>query len=145
MSNEPKGPKGLKINNDKSTVAAPASSTAAAFKAVAEEAAGRLTEYKKRSWDLGVKFKGIMESSILPENKNALIKDLESETLMQLSQLASDINADDSQPEGAGSIALAQLIMKMMILHKDIVNQQKFRIEQLEKKVLELQIKHGES
>jgi hypothetical protein len=131
-------PKGLKITNEKSTVAAPLRHNTEAFQQAASEAADRLAEYKKRSWDLGVKFKGLMESSILPENKSALIKDLESETLSQLSQLANDINTDDGQPEGAGSVALSQLIMKMLLLQKDMCSQQKYKIEKLEKLVDEL-------
>jgi hypothetical protein len=131
-------PKGLKITTEKSTVAAPLRHNTEAFQQAASEAADRLADYKKRSWDLGVKFKGLMESSILPENKSALIKDLESETLSQLSQLANDINTDDGQPEGAGSVALSQLIMKMLLLQKDMCSQQKYKIEKLEKLVDEL-------
>ncbi len=136
MSNDRKPSKGLKINNEKSTVATPVNATTDTFKKEAAEAAGRLDEYKKRSWDLGIKFKGIMESSVLVENKSILIKDLESETLVQLAQLANDINNDESQPEGTGSIALCQLIMKMLLLQKDMCSLQKFRIEQLEKQAI---------
>lgn len=130
-----KGSKGLKITNEKSTVAAPVHHDTAAFQQAASEAADRLTEYKKRSWDLGIKFKGLMESSVLPENKTTLLKDLEVETLGQLSQLANDINNDDTQPEGTGSVALSQLIMKMLLLQKDICSKQRFQIEKLEKTV----------
>lgn len=125
--------KGLKINNDKSTVSTPKGTPSMEeFKQLATAAADRLEGYKKRSWDLGVKFKGLMESSILPENKSIILKDLESETLGQLSQLATDINTDSGQPEGAGSVAVCQLIMKMMIIDKDRLNQTRFKAEQTE-------------
>ncbi len=140
MPKDPKGPKGLKITNEKSTVAAPVNNNpgAEAFQQAASEAANRLTEYKKRSWDLGVKFKGLMESSILPENKSALLKDLEAEVLGQLSQLANDINNDDTQPEGTGSVALAQLMMKMMLLQRDLCSKQRYKIEKLDRLVDDL-------
>lgn len=141
MSKDPKSPKGLKLTNEKSTVSAPTNPGTEAFKAAAEEAASRLDEYKKRSWDLGVKFKGLMESSVLPENKSALLKDLESETLVQLAQLANDLNNDEAQPEGTGSVALAQLIMKMLLFQKDTCSLQRFKIEKLEKNVSGLESK----
>lgn len=130
--------KGLKITNEKSTVAVPSIPNTEAFKQEAVEAANRLTDYKARSWDLGVKFKGLMESSVLPENKTTLIKDLENEVLNQLALLANDINNDESQPEGTGSVALNQLIMKMLLLQKDICSKQRFQIEKLEKTVINL-------
>ena len=128
--------KGLKLNNEKSTVIPPVKAMASeAFNKAADEAAERLTGYKQRSWDTGVKFKSIMESSVLPENKSILIKEMEAETLQQLSQLALDINADDINPDGMGGVALCQLIMKMMITQKDQISVLRYRVEELEKKL----------
>jgi hypothetical protein len=127
--------KGLKINNQNSTVAVPETKARnEIFEKAAEEAAQRLEGYKKKSWDLGLKFKGIIDSFIIPENKTPLLKDLENETLQELSQLANEINNDEIQQEGMGSVALCQLIMKMMIHQKDQVNILRYRLEELEKK-----------
>lgn len=127
--------KGVKLNNDSSSVVGPPSSAAAeAFQKAADEAAERLANYKKRSWDLGVKLKGLMESSVLPENKTNLLKDLESETLQELSKLATEINSDGVQPEGMGGVALCQLILKMLLLQRDKTNILSFRLEELIKK-----------
>lgn len=133
--------KGLKITNEKSSVAPPTESKSAVFEKKATDASERFSEYKKRSSDLGAKFKSIMESSILPENKSSVFKDFESETLSKLIHLANDINVDEAQPEGTGSIALSQLIMKMMILQKDQNNLLKFKIEKLENEIRDLKIK----
>lgn len=130
-------PKGLKLNNQKSNIAPPTNSNLEAFNQAADEAAERLSTYKKRSWDLGVKFKSLMETTILPENKTSLIKDLENEVLQQLSQLATEINIDTIQPEGSGGVALCQLIMKMLLLQKDTTSKLLFRITSLEKIVAE--------
>jgi len=128
--------KGLKINNAKSSIQAQDTEVSSeAFQKAADEAAGRISEYKERAWDLGVKFKSVMESTIIPENKTMLNKDFESETLQKLAVLASDINTDETQLEGSGSVALCQLIMKMMILQKDQISMLRYQIEVMSKKI----------
>ncbi len=127
--------KGLKINNTTSNVKAPPVVDSKALEEAAAEVAKKLEEYKSRSWDLGIKFKSILESSVLVENKSILIKDFENEVTQSLCQLASDINTDETQLEGSGSVALCQLMMKMMIYQKDIINQLKYKVEVLEKKI----------
>ena len=125
--------KGIKLTNEKSTVQQVVPLNTEDFEQSATEAVSRMTEYKKRAWDLGVRFKGLMENSVLSENKSLLVKDLEAEILAQLSTLAIEINNDDAQPEGMGSVALSQLLMKMILLQKDAISMLRFRIEQLEK------------
>lgn len=129
------GGKGLKINNAKSSVAPAPQVLDAAFQKAADEAAERIAGYKERAWDLGVKLKSLMESTILPENKTPLNKDFESEVLQKLSALATDINADETQPESSGSVALAQLIMKMMLVQKDQISMLRYQVETLNKKL----------
>lgn len=128
--------KGVKLNNENSSVAVPqGAAISEAFQKNADEAMERLQDYKKRSWDNGIKFKSLMESKVLPENKTTILKDLENETLQDLAKLASDINSDIDQPDGMGSVALCQLMMKMLLLQKDNANILQFRIEELEKKL----------
>lgn len=124
---------GLKISNEKSTVTAPPSAAISEASQNADEAMARMKEYKERAWNLGAKLKSLMESKVLPENKTAVLKGLESETLQELSQLATDINVDEDQLEGSGSVALSQLILKMMLIQKDQINALAYHIDQLEK------------
>ncbi len=125
-------PKGLKINNNNSQIPSPGPNKAAALDAAANDTMSRLEEYKKRSWDLGTKFKSLIEDKFLPENKSPIAKDLEKEILDGLSSLATDINNDPSQLEGMGSVAMCQLIMKMMLIQRDTINSLLFRINKLE-------------
>lgn len=135
--------KGLKINNKKSNISVPAPSKEEALEKAAAETVSKMNEYKKRSWDLGAKFKSIMENDVLLENKTILLKNLESDILTQLSQLATEINNDVSIPEDSvGSVALIQLIMKMLIFQKDKINQLKFQIEKLENNLKKINSKN---
>lgn len=126
--------KGLKINNANSSIPAPPPDPAAQLDQVANAAVSRLNEYKARSLELGMKFKALMEDQVLSENKSPLVKDLEQEILIKLTALASDINSDDTQPEGAGGVALCQLLMKMLLWQRDKINQLSYRLSLVEKK-----------
>ena len=128
--------KGIKLNNNKSTVPPPPSTLPAEeFQKAADAAAERIFNYKERAGILGLKLKSLIESNILPENKTLVLKDFEKEVLENLIRLANDLNNDETQQEGAGSIALSQLIMKMMLLQRDHINKLQFKIENLEKLV----------
>lgn len=131
--------RGLKIDNKNSKVPDPPANRLEFLDKAAKEAAARLDDYKKRSWDLGLKFKAMIEDRVLSENRSPLSRDLEQEVLNKLSALASEINADEVQPEGTGGVALSQLLMKMMLLQRDTINNQGFKIDQLEKKLKELE------
>lgn len=131
--------KGLKINNAGSSIKTPEQiNHSEAFKQAANEAAKRLEGFKNRSFELGLKFKNLLESNVLPENKTTILKDLEGEVLSQLSQLANEINNDEAQPEGTGSVALCQLMMKMMLIQRDNINSLKFQVEELKKEITSL-------
>jgi hypothetical protein len=127
--------RGLKLDNKNSQIQAPPPNRAQALDKDANEAVSKLEEYKKRSWDLGVKFKALIEDRFLPENKSPISKNLEKEVLDGLSALATVINCDDMQPEGMGGTALSQLIMKMLLVQRDTINLLMFRVEKLEKEL----------
>lgn len=120
--------KGLKINNQASLIQ-PKIDTTAEFNAKANEAFSKYEEYKQRTLDLSTKFKAMMEDKVLFENKSILSKDMEKEIIEKLVQLSSDMNADENQPEGIGSVALSVLLMKMMLLQRDTINQLAFKLE----------------
>jgi hypothetical protein len=126
--------KGLKIDNKASTIPPVPKDTSQAFDRAANEATSRLTDYKNRSWELGTKFKSIIEDRMLSDNRSVLTKDFEQEIINKLSALATEINSDTTQPESMGSTALCVLLMKMLLLQRDRINVQAYKIEQLEKK-----------
>lgn len=138
--------KGVKIDNQNSSIPQPKPDTAALFDNNAILANSKYEEYKQRTWELSLKFKSMIEDRTLPENKSILVKGIESETLTKLVSLASDMNEDDNQPEAIGSVALSMLLMKMLLLQRDTINILMFNIDKLERSnsKLEKMIKSNE-
>lgn len=126
-------PKGLKVNNQNSSIQQPKPNTSAAFSEQADKVFNKIEEYKQRSFDLGSKFKAILADKRLAVNKTQINKDIEMETLSNLAGLANEINMDENQPEGAGGVALAMLIMKMLLIQRDAINEIDYSLERLEK------------
>lgn len=138
MSSNEQGPirkKGLKIDNQNSSVPPPKPNTAAIFDEKAKEVYQKYEEYKQRTWDLSIKFKSMIEDKMLTDNRSVLSRGIESETLNKLVALASEMNEDDNQPEGIGSTALAMLLMKMMLIQRDTINSLLFKVDKLEKNI----------
>lgn len=132
--------KGLKITNEKSSVKPPPPDPVAAFNEQARQAHSKYEEYKQRTWELGSKFKAMVEDKILNVNKSVLSKGIETETLNKLVALASEMNEDDNQPESIGSTALAHLVMKMMLVQRDTINGLLFRLDKLEQANAKLEV-----
>lgn len=124
--------KGVKLSNKNSTIPQPQNNRES-FEEAATKAFSTYEDYKQRTWDLSLKFKSFIEDKSLPSNKSILSKDLEKEVLDNLVKLASEMNADENQPEGIGSIAMGMLMMKMMLLQRDTINSLSHKLEKLEK------------
>jgi hypothetical protein len=135
--NRPKKRKGLNIGNETSSIPAPKPNLAAALDEKAKSAVERLDDFKSRSYELGSRFKGLMEDKTLGVNKTQIQRELEAEVLSKLVALSHDINNDEMQPEGAGSTALCQLIMKMMLVQRDTMNNLAYQVEKLQKTLAE--------
>jgi|ERR1019366_2748170 hypothetical protein len=128
--------KGLKINNNASSIPIPKASNAAAFEEKAKESFESQEAYKNRMQELVPRFRSMIEDKILPQNKSLISKDLEQEVLNKLITVASEMNEDEAQPEAIGAVSLSMLLMKMLLLQRDIINNLSFKVERLEKNVL---------
>ena len=126
---------GLKIDNSKSSVEPPKTPTSEVFEQKANEALKRIEGYKKRFWELSGQFKAMITDRVLVDNKSPIAKNIEGEVLNNLVQVASEMNADATQPEGFGSITLDMLLMKMLLLQRDTINAMAYKISELEKTV----------
>lgn len=122
---------GLKINNAQSEVKSSAVPDKDSFDEKATNAYNRIQSYKERVWDLSGKFKTLIEDKTLAANKTTIIKDLEKEIIDKLVALASEMEADETQPVGLGSIALSVLLMKMLLLQRDRINNFEFEISKI--------------
>lgn len=130
--------RGVKLNNKNSSIPPPVTNQAAAFSEKATMVFNKFEEFKKRTWELSSKFKAFVEDKILPENKSSITKDLEMEVLNNLVSLANEMNADEHQPEGIGGVALCMLLMKCILIQRDTVNLLYYKIDKLEKQVVEI-------
>jgi hypothetical protein len=135
--NRPKKRKGLKIGNETSSVPAPKQDNTAAFETKAKAAFEKIEDFKSRSYELGSRFRALVEDKTLGINKTQIQKELEAEVLSKLVLLSHDINNDEVQVEGAGSTALCQLIMKMMLVQRDVINNLAYSVEKLAKQLAE--------
>ena len=72
-----------------------------------------------------------MEDKVLPDNKTSINLDIEREIIDSLASLYTEINQDDSQPEGIGSLAMATLGIKTLLSQRDKINKLSYEINVL--------------
>lgn len=101
----------------------------------ADEKYSKIEEYKQQIWDLSIKYKSFIENKTLPENRGPIASNLEKEVLDKLAQLASEMNEDSTQIQGVGSTALCMLLMKCMLIQRDIISSLSFKVEKLEQNI----------
>ena len=120
---QPKRKIGLKLNNDKSSVQLPDRiAHANNLDEQANDALNKRTEYNERAMELSVKFKSFVQDKTLKANKTPILEGIEQETINKLVELATEMNQDEYQPEGIGSNALCLILMKFMLVQRDIIN-----------------------
>jgi hypothetical protein len=135
---------GLKINNDRSSIATPpAQSAQEALDAKAGKVMEKIDEFKIRTLELATKYKTLFDSKVLAPNKTQLIKDAEREIITNLVKLALEMEADDFQPIGQGSTSLLSLTMNIMLMMRDRMNELEFRIERAEKELAKTNANNG--
>jgi hypothetical protein len=142
---EPKHRRGVKINNDSSTVPKPPPDTSAEFQERATKVFGKFEEYKNRGWELGRQFKALIEDTILASNKTIIAKDLEQEVMNKWVTLAQEMDNDNDQPQGIGGIVLCSLLMRMVLTQRDKINTLSYRLESAEKRIAALAAKVNET
>lgn len=136
FDNDPKDrkpKKGLNISNKASGVQQPKLANLAAFDEKATEIFEQQENYKSLIWDLSTKYKSFINDKTVPENKSLISKDIEKEVLDKLIGLASEMNEDINQPDGHGNVVLNMLLMKCMLIQRDMINSLSFKVDNLEK------------
>jgi|SRR5271166_666463 len=133
MTDQRQPKKGLKINNQASSIQKPAPKTPENFEKQAIDAFEKGEDYKARFWDLSVRLKATFEDKTLLENKTAISKDFEKELATKLVLLASEVDDDDNQPNCEGTRSMAMLLLKYMLIQRDNMNALAYKVEKLEK------------
>lgn len=97
--------------------------------------------YKERTNDLAIKFKKIIESKVLPENKNIFILEQEKQILAEIASLASEIDNDENEQIGIGSLSWVVQLLKTSLYQRDRINKLEYSNLLLNKKFEELNSK----
>lgn len=98
-------------------------------------------EYLQRGFELSTKFSSLIDNKTLQENKGPLQSDLEKEVISKLLEYAIEMNTDEDQREGMGSIALATLLIKILLRFRDRLNNLEYKLEQQSKYIQSLEDK----
>jgi vacuolar-type H+-ATPase subunit H len=110
------------------------------FEQAAKEANETLNSYKERAAKLAADFKRVMDDHTLAENKNILASGVERELIAGLAQLAIDVNNDQHEQEGMGSVSMSVMLLNHLLTTRDRLNHLEYRLEQQEKKLRALDI-----
>lgn len=93
------------------------------------------SQYKERTADLAIKFSKTVADKTLQQNKNLFQTELENDLLRNMVKLAQEINSDDSEREGEGSLSWITLLLKTCFNQRDKINKLEYNLTQLNKKI----------
>jgi hypothetical protein len=79
------------------------------------------------------KFVFFLKDKTLEENKTIFQKSSEKDVLIELLQSAMDLNQDENEQPGTGTLTLASTLIKVCLHQKDRINSLEYRLENLEK------------
>jgi len=98
----------------------------------------RLT-YKEIAAELSLQFKKAMVDKTLPENKNVFQIEAEQEMLSKMVKLAVDVNNDENEDEGMGSLMWVILLLKTNLNLRNQINLLEYELSQQKKSVNKLE------
>ena len=84
-------------------------------------------------------FKKILDDKTLLQNKNIFSLDLEKEIISNLARLAIDMNTDENEIEGMGSVSIITLLLRTSIIQRDRINSLEYKSTLLENRIKELE------
>jgi hypothetical protein len=99
------------------------------------ETQDRLSGYNKRAASLFLQFSKTMEDKTLTQHKNIFNRETENELLKEIIKLSQEMNNDQNESEGAGSIASIILLFKTCISQRDKYNDLAYNVAVLQKKL----------
>jgi hypothetical protein len=132
---------GLKISNEKSILNEISKKPSKEeFEKKAAEVNQQLNSYSERAIDLAMQFKKALEDKTLPQNKTPFALDAERELLSKLTQLGQDMNNDEHEKEGQGSLGLVMLLFRTVLIQRDKINALEYGLNKLEQEVKRLSL-----
>ncbi|KKN61001.1 hypothetical protein LCGC14_0526260 [marine sediment metagenome] len=111
------------------------------FEQRAVQTSERLQGHLTEAFDLGKKYKDLLEDKTISDNKGFLNESREKEIISKLIQYAVKVNVDQDEHEGMGSVALLTLILKCVLQMRDRYNDIEYKYHLLEKNHAKLEEK----
>lgn len=101
------------------------------FDSQVKDAIGEKNNRNKKALELGQKFLSTLADKTLNSNKSIIKKDLEKQICNDLFMLATSVNNDPNEPEGAGSLLLDTLFFKSLLIMRDRLNELEFLLHEV--------------
>ncbi len=108
------------------------------FEQKVDEIHKKSNDYKAKAADLALAYKKLVLDKTLPQNRNVFLEELEKDTLTKMVSLAVEINNDENEQEGMGTMGWVTLLLKYFLFHRDRINTLEYSILQLQKNNEEL-------
>lgn len=132
---------GIKISNKQSMFAnTPKKPSVENFEKQAITANNKSVDYAQHAAKLTASYMKMMADKTVTENKTIFEVDIEKEIISNLVKLGIEINVDELQEEGMGSIGLVSLLFQTVISQRDKINYIEYAINLLNKKLIALEL-----
>ena len=105
------------------------------FQQRVQEVEDRRSSHKTRAAELFLQFDKIIKDKTVPQNRNVFNVEAEREVLQNLMRLASEINLDENEEDGIGSLTLITFLFKACLAQRDRINEMEFAVSVLQKKL----------
>jgi len=129
----------LKLNNSNSILnTLPKKQNLAELEKRVKESQDNTTVSHSEASELSILYKKVMEDKTLSENKNFLVIEAEKELLGKIANNAININNDENEQEGMGSVGWILVVLRMLLLQRDKINKQEYLLTMLDKKIKSL-------
>lgn len=132
---EKNGTSGLKISNKIQPKTKP--TTADFESAISAHNKSEIASAEKIS-KATLQYKAMINDHTLIENKTPLSKNLESESIKTLTEIATALNTDQNQPEGIGAVGLCSLLLQVNLIQRDQINKLNFELSKMKKILLDI-------
>ena len=129
--------KGVKLNNNQSVFKDSIRDNEANqnFDGKADRAFLKNESYKQKGYDLAIRFRKLIEDQTLRQNKTELSNKIEKDVLTELVKLAVDMNKDENQEEGMGSMGVIIILLRTCLAQRDQINELSYKFDQLSKEI----------
>lgn len=106
------------------------------FERQADEVFNQIQDRKQKAVELVQLFWGFIKDETLLNEKGPVRKNLEKEVVGKILDFATEMNNDEQESEGAGSVAIITLLLKTVLYLRDQNNDIRYRLSTMEKKFL---------